>query len=362
MRKLLLLTAALTLIAAFPASDASPQGACNPYTQGSWVVRTAFPPPGVVRSWGTFFPANGRFYAMGGRASDAGGSDYVNPREYNPITEVWTTKAAAFANGQVNNMVGGVLTFGATPFIVVVGGSAAGQTVATSDVRQYDPVTDSLTVLATDPWPGNVGGTVLPGGGAVFNNKLYVLGGFNINVGMTTQIYQFDPAAAPGSRWTLKTAALPAPGLGYIPTATSGNFIYLAGGSLWDPVALIIDSTSSLRYDPTLDAITTIATIPRATGETRAVTQPFDGSIWVLGGGRTLPNPSNEVDVYLPASDTWMLAPSFSTARRNLVADVDPATGMIWATGGYGSAGTPVAINEEFSCVIPVELMSFGVE
>ena len=100
---------------------------------------------------------------MGGRASDAGGSDYLNPREYNPVTQVWTTKAAAFANGQVNNMVGGVLNFGATPFIVVVGGSAAGQTVAPRRCA-YDPLTDTLTVLAPTPCRATVGGTVLPRG------------------------------------------------------------------------------------------------------------------------------------------------------------------------------------------------------
>jgi hypothetical protein len=50
------------------------------------------------------------------------------------------------------------------------------------------------------------------------------------------------------------------------------------------------------------DNWTSIATIPRATGETRAVT--INGKMWVLGGGRTAPNPSNEVDIYDPATDT----------------------------------------------------------
>ncbi len=39
-------------------------------------------------------------------------------------------------------------------------------------------------------------GTILPGGFTVLNNKLYILGGFNINVASTNQIWEFDPTAA----------------------------------------------------------------------------------------------------------------------------------------------------------------------
>jgi len=358
MRNFLLMAAALAVaIVAVSAPEASAQGCIPP---SGWTTRAPVPLP-IVRAWGQFFPGNGDFYAMGGRQSDAVGSDYQNPREYNPLTNIWTVKAAAFPTNFVNNMVGGVLNIGGTNFIVVVGGSFATGTTASSEVRQYNPITDTLTVIATDPWPGNVGGTVLPGGGAVFNNNLYVFGGFNINVGMTTQIWQFDPAAAAGARWTLKTASVPAPGLGYIPTATSGTFIYLMGGSAWDPVALLVDSNSSLRYNPGADTITTIATIPRATGETRAVTEPNDGSVYVLGGGRTAPNPSTQVNVYLPGTNTWTTAPAMITARRNFPADVHPTDGRIWAAGGY-VAGVASAVNEQFTCVVPVDLITFGVE
>ena len=58
-------------------------------------------------------------------------------------------------------------------------------------------------------------------------------------------------------------------------------------------------------YDPVADLITSVPDIPRATGETRAL--KFAGgvgrcapAIWVMGGGRTPPNPSNEVDIHCP--------------------------------------------------------------
>ena len=39
-----------------------------------------------VRSVGIYFPANGKFYEMGGRSSDSTGSDFVHPFEYDPIS------------------------------------------------------------------------------------------------------------------------------------------------------------------------------------------------------------------------------------------------------------------------------------
>ena len=327
------------------AQAAQQPNTCTP--PGAWATRTASPST-VVRAWGAFFPTNGKFYAVGGRADDTAGHDLLQPIEYDPLLDTWVTKIATLGDHQVNNMVGGVLNFGGTSFIVVVGGSAAGATTATSEVRQYDPVADVVTTLTSDPWPGNTNGTTLPGGAAVVNNKLYVFGGFNIGVGMVSTIYRFDPAAIAGSRWTLMTATLPVP-LGYIPTAASGGMIYMLGGSGYTvtPPA-VLDTSGSVRYDPVADTVTSIAAIPRATGETRAVAQP-NGTIWVLGGGRVAPNPSNEVDVYAPATDTWTVGPAFATARRNFAADTDPVVGSVWATGGYQAPTTFLSVNEQFT-------------
>ena len=361
MRKFLLMTVALSVaaLAAFPPAVSAQ--ACNPYTQGAWVAKTPVPTP-LTRAWGVFFPGNGNFYAMGGRQTDNAGSDYVNPREFNPTTNAWAVKGAAYPDLQVCNMVGGVLTIGAQNVIVTVGGSAAGATTATSEVRQYDPMTDTLTVLSLDPWPGNVGGTVLPGGAAVVDNVLYVFGGFNIGVGMTDQIWKFDPALAAGSRWSLVPTTLPAP-RGYIPTAAAGGFIYLAGGSDFTGAPpTLVDTNQSLRFDPATNAITAIATIPRATAETRAVAHPFDNTIWVLGGGRTAPNPSTQVNVYNPATNTWSTAPAMITARRNFAADIDPVGARIFAAGGYDATNVIVALNEQFTCTVPATPVALVVD
>lgn len=294
-------------------------------------------PSTAVRAVGVYFQANGKFYSMGGRSMDGAGNDFVHPFEYDPGSNSWTTKSASFPDNQVNNMVCGVLVDGGTPYIYCVGGSAGGATTATDRVFRYDPVTDAISAVAA-PWPGDADGITLPGGFAVFNNKLYILGGFQINTAMIDTIYEFTPTT---NAWVLKNSHLGEP-LGYVPATTIGNFIYTGGGAIWDGAALQ-DTTDSSRYDPIADTIQGIANIPRATSNTRALN--FNGQMWVMGGAFNLI--SNEVDVYDPLIDTWSLGPPFVTARRNFPTDTD-GTSRIWLAGGYDSALTPLASMEIF--------------
>src|SRR5206468_6638333 len=110
---------------------------------------------------------------------------------------------------------------------------------------------------------------------------------------------------------------------GYIPTTTIGSLIYTGGGAAISGGA-ITDAADSFVYNPVADSIATITSIPRATGETRALT--FNGLMLVMGGGRTAPNPSNEVDIYNPGTGTWTTGapvPAFMTARRNFPTATD---------------------------------------
>jgi hypothetical protein len=319
---------------------------------------------------GVYFPANGKFYAVGGRSMDGVGNDFVHPFEYDPASNTWAIKSATYPDNQVSNMACGVLNDSGTDYIYCVGGSAGGQTTATGRVFRYNPVTDTIDTVAS-PWPGDSDGITLPGGFAVFNNKLYILGGFRINTAMTNQIWEFTPTT---NVWVLKNSVLPV-SRGYIPTATYFNFIYTAGGSDWNGTTLV-DTSDSFRYDPVNDLITLIPNIPRATGETRAFKfagpfVPCTPAIWVMGGGRTPPNPSNEVDTFCPFTwgtgpdtrgtdpDAWGTGPPFATARRNFPTDTDvgnPTSGTshIWLAGGYASDGvTPLSSMEIYCNAVP---------
>jgi hypothetical protein len=84
----------------------TPTPSCAPgWAAGPNVLTAA-----LVRAPGNYFPANGRFYSIGGRTSDAAGSDTTNPFEYNPGTNTWTMKPSLLPDGKVNNMVCGVHT------------------------------------------------------------------------------------------------------------------------------------------------------------------------------------------------------------------------------------------------------------
>ena len=72
--------------------------------------------------------------------------------------------------------------------------------------------------------------------------------------------------------------------------------------------------------------------------------------MYVMGGGRVAPNPSNEVDIYNPGTNTWSLGVPFVHARRNFPTDTN-GTDHIWLSGGYDVDGlTPLASMEIFTC------------
>lgn len=150
-------------------------------------------------------------------------------------------------DNQVSNMACGVLTVAGTDLIYCVGGSAVGASVATARVFYYNPTTGTHTVLnAVDDWPGNPG-SVVPGGFAVANNKLYIISGFNINVASTNGIWEFDPNAAEGSRWTEKVNA--PVGIMFAPACTINGIIYVAGASDFQG-GLIVDTTKLVQFRP----------------------------------------------------------------------------------------------------------------
>ena len=207
----------------------------------------------------------------------------------------WATKSATYPDTHVNNMACGVLTDAGTPYIYCACGS---QATVTGHFRSRIPLQPcyrcdqpGFCSLARCP------GMVLPGGFTVFNNKLYILGGFDTitNGGQgTNQIWQFTPSPA---GWVQMNAVLPVP-LGYIPTTTIGSLIYTGGGT--DITAgVLTDTTNSLSMTQWLIPITRLPTYPgplvtpgRSTSVTRCMS-------WV--GDLTHPL-SNEVDIYDPVS------------------------------------------------------------
>ena len=236
-------------------------GGCRP---SGWSAGPDLPSVGA-RLVGVYFQANGKFYAMGGRSADTVGSDFTHPFEYDPAANSWTTKSATYPDNQVNNMACGVLTDSGTPYIYCVGGSAAvpnhGYQIA------YSATTLSPTRSARLLLPGRAGAAnILPGGFTVLQNKLYILGGFDITRtgSRPTRSGSLLLGPTPGCR---RAALLPVP-RGYIPTTTIGSLIYTGGGAAISRAGALTDAANSFVYNPVANTIGTIASIPRATGET----------------------------------------------------------------------------------------------
>src|SRR5205823_9227771 len=127
------------------------------------------------------------------------------------------------------------------------------------------------------------------------------------------------------------------------------GIIYVGGASDYQGGG-VVDTTNSFSFNPIANTIGTIAPIPRATGETRALN--FNRKMLVMGGGRTAPNPSTIVNIYDPVVNTWTTGapvPSFMTARRNFPTDTDGTT-RIWLGGGYASDGLTALNSMEIFC------------
>src|SRR5947207_2888343 len=137
---------------------------------------------GGIRFGGVFFPANGKFYAMGGR--DVNNVEFTNPFEYDPVSNSWTTKGATYPDSLVSNTECAVLNDSGTDYIYCVGGSQVSTQTETGRVFRYDPVADVITTVASNWPPGDA--STLPGGITVFNNTIYILGGFDVLNNLST--------------------------------------------------------------------------------------------------------------------------------------------------------------------------------
>ena len=304
----------------------------------SWAAGPDQPQAGT-RSVGVFFPDNGKFYVMGGR--DVNNVEFTNPFEYDPGSNSWTTKSATYPDANTNNMACGVMNDSGTDYIYCVGGSNFTTQGTTGRVFRYDPVADSITTVPSNWPPGDTG--ILPGGFTIFSNTLVTLGGFDIPNGVgIDQIWQFTPSPA---GWVQKNSHLTVP-LGYLPTTTIGSLIYTGGGA--DITGgVLTDEQISFVYDPVADSINTIANVPDATSNTRAVN--FCNLMYVLGGNFNAP--TNEVQIYDPATNTWSVGTPFAIAGRNFAADTD-GTNNIWKSGGYDAGLAIIASMEIFNCPV----------
>ena len=168
--------------------------ALQPVATGVWTDTAPFPtitlsptpgsfPLKLKRAGAACYQPNGKCYVLGGRHGTDGEDTTLQwIWEYTPGNPgTWVRKNALLDSNAPGsrwtaNMAVAVLTDTNGPRIYAIGGSSINSEV-TATVRIYDPVADSLSTLsAADAWPASP--AHVPGGYAVFNNKMYIFGGF----------------------------------------------------------------------------------------------------------------------------------------------------------------------------------------
>jgi hypothetical protein len=356
-------------------SDAAKVGPQPAYINGSWSAIATFPaiaisptpganPLKIKRDAAVAYPPNGKVYAFGGRHGTDG--EDISPDqilEYSPTSNSWAIKSAYFdappgsgSQGIIygSDVAAGVLTDSSNNVRIYAIGGASVDSIETTGVRIYDPVADSFSTLSTDPWP--ITTVHVAGGYAVYNNKMYLFGGFSYRGGtggfgqVFTDTWRFDPTAGPGSKWT-QMANLNL-GRAYIASAVVDGKLYAIGGDTYIPgnPGTLVPVTNVEMMDLTQPnpVWVNVASLPTARGDMGAwgydtgTGYEISGKVAVAGGH--YPTPDNVGYLYDPVANSWSAFPNMIDATRNY--GYTELNGFLYALGGYDyTLGTPSGAN-----------------
>jgi N-acetylneuraminic acid mutarotase len=119
----------------------------------------------------------------------------------------------------------------------------------------------------------------------------------------------------------------------YGPTVALNGKIYIVGGVTGQKV-----TGNCTKYDPSSDSWSDCASLPSPRGAGAAAV--LNGKIHLVGGrgyeGATLVDLNDHI-VYDPASDSWHSSAPMPTGRDKLSLVADPASGRLFAIGGFNS-------------------------
>jgi N-acetylneuraminic acid mutarotase len=171
--------------------------------------------------------------------------------------------------------------------------------------------------------------------GAVLNDDIYVIGGFDESGQVTDIVEVYDIT---NNSWT-KAAPLPEP-LHHTAAASHDNKMYVVGGytAPWSP------SNKLFIYDPVQNKWQEGKPMPTARG---ALNVDFvNGTLYAIGGSSDRPLDSNEA--YDPSSDIWTSKALMPTARHHAASAV--VDGKIFVIGGRISGSLEnISVNEAYN-------------
>ncbi|HKP52328.1 MAG TPA: S-layer homology domain-containing protein [Chloroflexia bacterium] len=299
---------------------------------GAWARKSLLPTP-RSRGAAVSFRANGRIYALGGEYNN--GNTNMPILEYDPIADSWTSRA---------NLAVGVSNVGAAVIgdaIYVPGGYSSSAGRAQSLLQVYYPLEDRVEVVATDPLPV----PRLGAGVASLDGKLYVMGGSDDSLVPTDTLYEYDPSRPAGSRWELKSP-MPTERL-YLGAAALNDKIYAVGGVDVD----LADLATLEAYDPATDSWSSRQPMILGRGGPAVIGVDSSevgcgGYLYALGGGWSVY--TNSAERYDPSIDSWEPISPLVLGRRSLAAAYSTSTYSLVAFGGW--LGSYDSTTEAVSC------------
>jgi len=314
------------------------------YAQG-WVNGPSSTGFRFTRFDGQYYAPTGKVYFLGGRQTD--GTTNGEIWSFDPVAGTFADEAIPMEI-PISNYNISMLNdpTGPDTLALYVVGGRQGSGVVTPALQVYYPITGLAMSLTSDPFPGRCNGQLYaPAHGQVaFNNKIYVIGGFE-NTGApycTDSTFVYDPAQPAGSRWSRLTARLSL-ARGYVAPAVVDGKLYAIGGCTFDGTSLYAQNTVE-RYDPANPGAgwVAMASLPDICGEVQAfgfdTGSPYGlgGHIIVAGKGQW-PNEYADCYDYDVASNTWTTFSFLIQARRDHAGFFVPGT-----TGSNGIPGMPL--------------------
>jgi hypothetical protein len=281
------------------------QGGGTTNDDAGFTWRSGAPCP-VARFEAMGLNMNGKLLVMGGFISNA--LDVTRRVDvYDPAADSWS---------QLNDLPGAQTHVGLVRVdggALLVGGLLDWPATVTSDVWFYNSAQDSYDARPPLAAPRAAMGVALVG------TRVHAIGGLAADGNSDSAAHEVIDLLNLNSGWSM-SAALPNP-RNHLGTAAIASRIYvLAGRHGWDENTG--DQPTLSIFDDLASTWTAGADVPLARSEIAAATFATASRLVVVGGSIAGVQPTDDVSIYDPATDTWTTLPALPSKVKGAVADV----------------------------------------
>ncbi len=221
---------------------------------------------------------------------------------------------------------------------VIVGayGFSASLAGNTNQTRLYNINTDSWSTGAPAPLPARAEAAY---GETTHGGFLYVIGGGNSGIALS-DLQRYDPVL---DAWTTLASMNTARAGAAAAVIDDGIFVIGGRQSTGGPCSGGPYSNTVEKYDIDTDTWSAVAQLPNQRSDMAAVAH--GGKIYVFGGCSDT-GVTKEVDMYDPQTDTWTRLVDMTTARASLVAG--HSGDKVYAIGGTTDGVSLSTLNEVY--------------